>query len=153
MVRTPSSLEDHLGYWLRILSNEVSSSFARRLEAYGISVAQWVVLRLLFDRPACTLAELADALDMDKGALSRMVGRLVRLGLMKREVSPTSRRELSLILTKKAASLVPKLAAEADKNERVFFAVLTDAQRTAFLQTVKLLIASSTGAIAKPPLS
>jgi DNA-binding MarR family transcriptional regulator len=149
----PSPLDAHLGYWLRVLSNEVSSAFAKRLENHAVSVAQWVVLRLLFDRKDCTLAELSDVMDMDKGALSRMIDRLVKLGMVRRECSEKSRREIALSLTKKAGSLIPVLAKEADKNDQSFFAVLTDRQRLSFLKTIKLLVASRTGKSPKPPLT
>ena len=37
-----SCLEEHLGYWLRLVSNNVSASFARRLEKLDVSVSEWV---------------------------------------------------------------------------------------------------------------
>ena len=46
---SPSSLDRHLGYWLRAVSNAVSRGFAARVEAEGVSVAEWVFLRLLHD--------------------------------------------------------------------------------------------------------
>ena len=147
-----SSLEDHLGYWLRLLSNAVSDSFARRLESRGVSVPQWVVLRLLFDREECSLGVLAGALDMDKGALSRMIDRLLKLGLVKREESAVSRRQVALSLTAKARALVPKLARAADENDRAFFGALSARQRTEFLHLIKLLVAARVGSNAKPPL-
>jgi DNA-binding MarR family transcriptional regulator len=150
---SPAALEDHLGYWLRLLSNEVSASFAQRLEVHGVSVAQWVVLRILFDRKGCSLAQLSSALDIDKGALSRMIDRLLKLGLAKREGNAGSRRKIALSLTRKAESLVPILAKEADRNDRNFFSVLTNCQRADFLKAIKLLLASRTDQPLKPPLS
>ena len=56
---TPSELTTHLGYWLRLVSNHVSQAFARKLEGRGVTVAEWVVMRLLLDgansRPALSL--------------------------------------------------------------------------------------------------
>lgn len=150
MPNKTSSLEDHLGYWLRMLSNEVSASFARRLENHGVTVAQWVVLRILLDRKNATVVEVAAALDIDKGAVSRMIDRLLKLGLVRRQESLRSRREVSLSLTPKAETLVPKLARAADDNDREFFRILSPRQRADFLKTIRLLIASSTGT--KPPI-
>jgi hypothetical protein len=45
MPRAVASLESHLGYWLRAVSNQVSGAFAARVETLGVSVAEWVVLR------------------------------------------------------------------------------------------------------------
>ena len=146
-----SSLEDHLGYWLRMLSNEVSARFAGKLESHGVTVAQWVVLRILFDQKNATVVEVAAALDIDKGAVSRMIDRLLKLGLVRREESPRSRREVALSLTPKAQLLVPKLAKAADENDREFFSVLNARQQTEFLKTIQLLIASRVGNKSKPP--
>ena len=44
-----SDLTDHLGYWLRFVSNHVSQAFASRVAAHGVSVAEWVLMRQLFD--------------------------------------------------------------------------------------------------------
>lgn len=76
----PSQLDQHIGFWLRKLSNQVSSSFAHRMEAHGVSVAQWVVLRVLFDHPSLPLKEIVARVGVDQGALSRMVDRLVLRG-------------------------------------------------------------------------
>ncbi|MEI9903207.1 MAG: hypothetical protein WDN06_03970 [Asticcacaulis sp.] len=46
---SPSHLEAHLGYWMRFVSNHVSQAFARKVEAHGVTVAEWVVLRELFE--------------------------------------------------------------------------------------------------------
>ncbi len=147
-----SSLEDHLGYWLRILSNAVSASFARRIEAHGVSVAQWVVLRLLHDCRGCTLASLSAALGTDKGAVSRMIDRLLKLGLVRREASAVSRRQVALSLTPRAMTLVPKLARAADENDHAFFGALDRRQRAEFSRLVKLLVAARVEGGAKPPL-
>ena len=44
-----SDLETHLGYWLRFVSNHVSHAFSLKLQARDVTVAEWVVLRELFD--------------------------------------------------------------------------------------------------------
>ena len=44
-----SDLTAHLGYWLRYVSNHVSHAFARKVEARGVTVAEWVLLRQLLE--------------------------------------------------------------------------------------------------------
>lgn len=43
-----SQLTDHIGYWLRMVSNAVSQDFARRMAEQGATVAEWVFLRALY---------------------------------------------------------------------------------------------------------
>jgi DNA-binding MarR family transcriptional regulator len=136
----PSRLEDHHGYWLRCLSNLVHEGFAARVQAHDVSVAQWVVLRCLFDVEDTSLHELARTVGVDGGALSRMVERLVRKGLIVRETDPGDRRAVRLRLTETGRALVPVLASAADENDRAFFGVLPEREREGLRKAVEILL-------------
>ncbi len=138
----PSRLEDHLGYWLRCLSNFVSHSFAERLEKQGVSVAQWVVLRSLYDRGGLTLNEAAAQVGVDKSTLSRMVERLVQKGWVDRSEGQ-DRRSLGLALTAPGKKLVLQAASSADENDEAFFHTLSAKQREEFLATIKRLLSAN----------
>lgn len=135
-----SRLPDHLGYWLRLLSNQVSDSFAARLEKHGVSVPQWVVLRVLFDAEGLPLKDIVSRVGVDQGALSRMVERLLARGLVSREENPGDRRAVAIALTPEGRKLVPRLAREADANDREFFRHLSARKRGDFLATIQDLI-------------
>jgi DNA-binding MarR family transcriptional regulator len=138
----PSDLEAHLGYWLRCLSNFVSHSFAARLEKQGISVAQWVVLRTLFDSRGATLNEAARQVGVDKSTLSRMVERLVQKGWVNRSEG-RDRRSLGLALTATGEKIVRQSANLADENDEAFFHTLSSRQREEFLATIKQLLTAN----------
>lgn len=138
----PSQLHSHLGYWLRILSNLVSSAFAERLGKKNISVPQWVVLRTLYDKRDVTLNEAAAEVGVDKSSLSRMVERLVQKGLLNR-TQGRDRRSVGLALTPLAMKLVPQLAKLADENDEQFFHTLSARQREAFSAAIKQLLAAN----------
>lgn len=142
MKRPPSQLSDHTGYWLRILSNHISTSFAARLETHGVSVPQWNVLRVLHDHRSLPLKDLSARLNADPGALSRMVERLIALGWVIRQESATDRRAVAISLTSSARKLVPKLAHEADGNDREFFGCLSPGELETFQRTIHKLLAS-----------
>jgi hypothetical protein len=40
-----SELERHVGYWSRFVSNHVSHAFMLNVEAKGVTVAEWAVMR------------------------------------------------------------------------------------------------------------
>ena len=71
-----SSLESHLGYWLRYVSNHVSHAFAVKLAGSEVTVAEWVVLRELYDSESAP-SDLADRLGMTRGAISKLADRLI----------------------------------------------------------------------------
>jgi DNA-binding MarR family transcriptional regulator len=139
----PSELTDHLGYWLRLLSNHVSEAFAERLGRHEVSVPQWVVLRVLFDHDSLPLKEVVARVGVDQGSLSRMVERLMARGLVERREDTADRRAVAISLTGEGRWLVPMLAREADENDRVFFAPLSEQKRGEFLEMIRVLIAAS----------
>ncbi len=139
----PSALPGHMGYWLRKLSNAVSDSFAKRLAIHDVSVPQWVVLRVLFDGDSLPLKEIVARVEVDQGSLSRMVDRLILRGWVKREADPSDRRTIALSLSRKGRVLVPRLAAEADENDKAFFSGLSQQEREKFLRTIQKLLAQN----------
>ena len=112
-----SNLQTHLGYWLRLVSNSVSDSFARQLEQHGVTVSEWVALRLLYDLPDATHADLTQRMGLTKGAVSKVIARLQEKQLLSRQGDADDARALRLRLTAAGEELVPRLAALADAND------------------------------------
>lgn len=125
-----SGLEDHAGYWLRFVSNHVSQAFTRKVEAQGVTVAEWVLLREMFEAGAANPSQLADSLGMTRGAVSKLVERLCRKKLAVRSSSDRDGRSHTVALTEAGTKLVPVLARLADKNDREHFGHLSTPQKT-----------------------
>ncbi len=136
-----SDLRSHLGYSLRIVSNAVSHSFARRVEAQGVTVAEWVVLRVLFDHDTLAPSLLAQHLGMTRGAISKLADRLVEKGLVTRGSNPDDGRGQTLELHSNGRKLVPRLAALADDNDAAFFQTLSQTERQQLKRLLSQLIA------------
>ena len=129
MARTAAPLESHLGYWLRAVSNQVSGAFARKVEDHGVSVAEWVILRLLFDKDGAAPSALAALTGLTRGAISKLADRMMAKDLIAQRFDTEDRRYQTLSLTPAGRALVPKLAALADANEREFFGHLKPSER------------------------
>lgn len=136
----PSPLEAHLGFWLRFVSNHVSSRFQQLLESKGVTVTEWVALRTLWSQDETTHAELIRALGMTKGAASKVVSRLEEKGLAGRQLADGRARGQSLSLTAAGKGLVPQLAAMADANDVHFFGHLSAEERDALTLAMKALV-------------
>lgn len=124
-----SPLEAHLGYWLRYVSNQVSHAFARKVAAREVTVAEWVILRELYDCDALVPSALADKIGMTRGGVSKLADRLVVKALVTRKTDDDDRRFQALALTARGRALVPVLAALADENDEEFFRHLKPAER------------------------
>ncbi len=122
-------LEAHLGYWLRFVSNHVSHAFALKLERRGVTVAEWVVLRELFETEKAVPSALADRLGMTRGGISKLVDRLAAKSLLTRTADTRDRRYQSVALTSRGRALVPELSLLADRNETEFFGHLGAKER------------------------
>jgi DNA-binding MarR family transcriptional regulator len=125
----PTRLETHLGYWLRRVSNAVSGSFVRSLQARQTSVAEWVLLRHLHDRKQATPGELAEALTMTRGAISKVIDKLQAKDWIRSRITPEDNRVQLLSLTAAGRRVVPELADIADHNDDQFFAFLNAGER------------------------
>jgi DNA-binding MarR family transcriptional regulator len=138
--RSVSPLEAHLGYWLRYVSNQVSYAFARKLATREVTVAEWVVMRELYDKDTLAPSLLADRLGMTRGAISKLADRLIAKDLLVRKANGTDRRFQTLSLTGEGRALVPKLSALADQNDEEFFGHLDRATRTSIETEMKKIV-------------
>lgn len=135
-----SPLQAHLGYWLRFVSNQVSQAFAAKIAACGVTVAEWVLMRELYDDDTLTPSTLAERMGMTRGGISKLVDRLASRGLLIRNASAEDRRYQTLALTAKARTLVPQLAALADRNDAEFFGHLKHAERQSLEHAMRELV-------------
>jgi DNA-binding MarR family transcriptional regulator len=137
---SPSDLTDHVGYWLRLVSNHVSHAFGRRVETTGVTVAEWVVLRALYDHNNLAPSALAVQLGLTRGAISKLADRLIAKGLVARHVSEADRRYQSLTILPPGRELVPQLSALADDNDSQFFAPLSEAERAELIRLMQVVV-------------
>lgn len=138
----PSELDAHLGYWLRAVSNAVSQAFARKVEAEGVTVAEWVFLRALFDQDGISPSQLADRMGMTKSAISKLADRLIEKELIQKGSSTVDRRGQTLALQASARKLVPRLARLADQNDAEFFGGLSPNERSLLMKMLRNIAAA-----------
>lgn len=135
-----SGLRDHTGYWLRRLSDTVHTRFERALAGHDVTVAQWCVLIAVYKGEATTPLEAAELIGIDRGAITRLVDRLVAKGLILRIADPVDRRSVRLVLTEQGRELTPRLAAIADRNDAHFFGGLSDAENRQLVGLLEKLL-------------
>jgi DNA-binding MarR family transcriptional regulator len=127
---------DSVGYLL----NQVMTSMRRQVEqamtAHDLTAAQWYPLwKLKRDGPG-TAQELARDMDIDAGAMTRLIDRLAAKGLVQRLRCDTDRRRVMLTLTaagEAVADHVPQVLADVNN------AYLRDFSRDEWQQLKDLL--------------
>jgi DNA-binding MarR family transcriptional regulator len=123
-------LEGHLGYWLRRVSNAVSGSFSRALGEKRTSVAEWVLLRELYDREQTSPGELADSLGLTGGAISKIVDKLDAKGWVQTDTKEGDSRFRLLSITRAGRRSLPVLAEIADANDARYFDCLNAKEKS-----------------------
>lgn len=135
-----SELASHTGYLLRIVSNAVSRSFAHKVASQGVTVAEWAMLRSLYDSDAIAPSTLALKMSMTKGAISKLADRLLEKGLIERASDPDDKRGHRLSLSTDGRTAVPWLAGLADENDAAFFGALSAAELHGLREMLHALI-------------
>jgi DNA-binding MarR family transcriptional regulator len=134
-------LTDHLGYWLRQVSNHVSLGFAHKLADKDVTVAEWGLMRTLYGKEPSSPSQLASKMGLTRGAVTKLADRLIAKALVVREANTNDGRAQTLHLTSQGAEFVPELAALADENESECFAHLSDNERRALLRILRETVA------------
>jgi DNA-binding MarR family transcriptional regulator len=112
----------------------------RRLLDSGVTAAEWVVLREMYDKEEMAPSVLAEKIGMTRGAASKLIDRLQAKRLVTRRDRTDDRRYQDIALTAEGRRLVPKLAVIADENDEEFFSGLSAAERKALVATLKKLV-------------
>ena len=106
--REMAFLINDVGRMLRTYADQV----ARR---FGMTRAQWALLKRLEANEGLKQSELADMLDLQPITVTRLVDRLCDNGLIERRADPNDRRAKRLFLTPAAQPLMDQLDALANE--------------------------------------
>jgi DNA-binding MarR family transcriptional regulator len=94
---------------------EMSAALDAELAPLDITAAQYVILMSLALQEAGSASGLCKGISYDPGAMTRMLDRLERRGLVRRVAHPNDRRTSNLELTPEGKAVYPKLRASAMK--------------------------------------
>jgi DNA-binding MarR family transcriptional regulator len=112
-------VSESIGHQLVNVMMLMRREVAARMAAHGLTDAQWKPLWMLKVGRATTAFELAREMDVDAGAITRLVDRLAAKGLVERARSATDRRVVHLRLTsagETAVAEVPHVLASVNND-------------------------------------
>lgn len=93
--------DDRLIYLLTIAQQALKDHTNRTLLDKGrkVTLAQAGILLLLREKDGRYMSEMGQAMGVDNSAMTRLVDRLEKAGLVKRQIDPENRRAISILLT------------------------------------------------------
>src|ERR1041385_4342040 len=116
--RTKLDLGDFLPYLVNRAGMIVAEQFGiETLAPHQLSIVMWRVMAVLASNGSQSQTNLAELTSIDASTLSRIVTRLVRMGLLTRTRSATSNREVVVTLSPKGGALVARLIPRAREIE------------------------------------
>jgi DNA-binding MarR family transcriptional regulator len=145
-------LERSLGLLMRRVLQSMVQQVDARLVMHGLTDAQWRPMLMLHLNGESSPAEIARELQMDAGAVTRMIDRLERKGLCLRERSSSDRRAVRVALTsegRRIAKLVPAVLADVHNGHLKDFSLDEWQQLMTLLQ--RMLGHGEAMRIASPP--
>lgn len=107
--------EESVGYLMKRIGQSIVAQVDKRLDIHGLTSAQWGPLMRLSKAGPQTVADLARWVQLDAGAMTRLLDRLEAKGLCKRVRSTEDRRVVVVEITpdgEAAIAEVPAVLAE-----------------------------------------
>ena len=113
---------ENLGVCVAGLVNAVDKGMAEETTPYDLSPLEFNLLRICMERGEHTATQLAEVLPVDASRISRVVTRLVNMGLLRRRRLRNDRRIVMLRLTERGN----ELTAQIDQRVQIYDAKLIE---------------------------
>jgi len=111
-------LDNYLPYLVNRVGTIIAEQYgAEALAPYHLSIAMWRVMAVLASKGGQRQIDLAGLTSIEVSTLSRLVTRLVRMGIASRTRSASSTREVVIKLTPKGKAQVARLVPVARDYE------------------------------------
>jgi DNA-binding MarR family transcriptional regulator len=109
-VAPEQAIPDHLlpgghGLLIRDTLRVFSRCLQEALAEHDVSVAQWYVLRILWEQEGITQIELSQRIGVEKAGVNSLVEGMVRQGLILPRRNETDRRKVNLFLSERGWAL------------------------------------------------
>jgi DNA-binding MarR family transcriptional regulator len=102
-----------IGHLIGRARSSLLTGLDAELEPFGLTGAQFAVLKHVADGMADTAADLCRTMHYDTGSMTRMLDRLEEKGVLRRERCTQDRRVVYLRLTDNGNGLLPQLRSAA----------------------------------------
>jgi DNA-binding MarR family transcriptional regulator len=123
-------IEDCLSFYLGKAYQRVTQSAKQRLTPYGVTPAQYALLKVLWEQDDQSGAELGEHLLLDSATMTGLLDRLEQAGFVERKAHATDRRVNRVVLTARGRDLQVPLDREMDQMNQDFLGEFTPSEAT-----------------------
>lgn len=133
-----------IGYLITYAQKLLHRGLGEGLQKHGVTVAQWMVLVVLWETDGLTQKELSQRVAVETATLSRTVDRMERDGLVTRDRSAVDRRQVHVRLTEHGAGLWRDLVPEAEANQERALAGISEDEEDLLRTLLRRVITNMT---------
>ncbi len=121
----PTKLQqDQFTYLIAKVHRFVHNKLEVRLQKEGVSVEQWRVLEELGSQSGRSMGELANTVLMNHPALTKMLDRMVSVGLVHRAADPEDQRRVLVYISDRGLALLERLRPKVRAHEEAIAEIL-----------------------------
>lgn len=107
------SLDEFSGFMIYKTSLKLKNALSQEFRAFDITPEQWGVLNRLWEKDGISQRKLAEKTFKDQPNITRILDKLERKGVIRREANPNDRRAFLIFLTEDGLKLKDKLVPSA----------------------------------------
>ena len=133
-------LHNSYTFWISRLASVMQDRFNKELETLDVTWHQWMVMNVLTHEMANTPANIAEQIGVDRSAITRLVDRLAKKGLVEREHDGLDRRSVKIHITSAGKLMVKHLDEAAERHQRVFLDELQNTEHRALKGNIQKLL-------------
>lgn len=132
-IKPKEKLFDISAYLIIDLGRLIRKHFDAKMAGLGLTRTEWYLFSYLCFIEGCTQQEIADALDMAKGGIAKLIHNLETRGLLKRKTDKKNGKSIKrVLLTEKGRAIALKIDAESDIEVALVISSLSDNEKKTF---------------------
>jgi DNA-binding MarR family transcriptional regulator len=143
MSETQGTHRESVAKWISVLHRQFQMYLNRELKPYGIRSSEYIYLVNLYERDGVSQEALSQSLYINKAATARAIGRLEKLGLVKRTRDEADARAYAVTLTPEGLRLKDVIQGKLRRWRETLEEGLTEEECEFMLRTIKRMSANA----------
>ena len=133
-------IQQSLGYILNTSARLIKRNLDMQLKSYGLTTAQWAVLKLLSVEDNLSQAEIADKTNADRATCGTVIDKLISKGLLQKELSSNDRRSYQVKILPSALAAVDEITLLAESVNKSAIKGLSDTEISVFIHCLNTIL-------------
>ena len=136
------NLEDCIAFITNKYNKEITELFNQRLQEHNITRVQWIALFYIGNNEGITQRDLAQILDSNESSIVRLIDRMEKENIVKREKDPTDRRVTKLFLTEEGMKKRDEILPIGEKFSKDCIKGISDEDLETFKEVLNKMVKS-----------